>query len=455
MTADAVVIGAGVAGLSAAVRLAERGKRVVVIEEAPRFGGRTTSFVDRETGERVDNGQHVVFGCYSATYDLLRRTGASDLVPLESQLAVTMTGEGRTATLVCPRLQPPWQLLAGLLTWRAISLSDRLQGLRLRAFLRAVAERGAAAVAAEVPADQTVSDWLRAQGQSPAICNWLWHPLAIAALNQPPDVAAARPFVRVLGEVFGGDAQSAALGIPRKPLDDVFAAPAISFVTERGGTVIGRTRGRVGLSDSGRLVGVHAGDRTIHAPTVISAVAWYSFERLWENGAPPELADIAGAASAMTGSPILTVNLWLEPPPDEKEPILPAAFLGLVGGRMHWVFDKGRLFGDGSRSLSMLTSGPNALIALDNDAITGAAFAELQGAVPGLRSRRVSRSVVVREHRATFSLAPGGPPRPGPRTPLAGFYLAGDWTDTGLPATIESAVRSGYAAAEAALGTGA
>ena len=135
-----------------------------------------------------------------------------------------MSGGGRS-TLTCPRLPAPWHLLAGLMRWPAIGLADRASALRLGGLLRSVARRGAAAVAADVPPNLTVDDWLAAHGQSRALCDWLWHPLAIAALNQLPDVAAAAPFVRVLGELFAPDPKAAAVGLPAVPLDDLYASP--------------------------------------------------------------------------------------------------------------------------------------------------------------------------------------------------------------------------------------
>jgi len=117
---------------------------------------------------------------------------------------------------------------------------------------------------------------------------------------------------------------------------------------------------------------------------------------------------------------------------------------------MHWVFDKSRIFSEAAGHLSIVSSGAEAILRLGNAELTALATDQLRREIPSMRGLQVRRSVVVREPRATFSLAPGGPPRPGPRTLLKGFFLAGDWTDTGLPGTIEGAVRSGYAAAEAA-----
>jgi predicted NAD/FAD-dependent oxidoreductase len=163
---------------------------------------------------------------------------------------------------------------------------------------------------------------------------------------------------------------------------------------------------------------------------------------------PPPLAAVAAGAAALQPSPIVTVNLWVD------GPVMATRFIGLVGGPMHWVFDKSAIFGTRAGHLSVVASGAADLAAMENRDVTRAAVHQLRRALPELKARRVLRSVVVREHRATFSLAPGGPPRPPARTPLPGFYLAGDWTDTRLPATIEGAAASGHAAADAVLAGG-
>jgi squalene-associated FAD-dependent desaturase len=441
MTADVVVIDAGFAGLSAAVRLADRGLRVVVLEEAPRLGGRASAFSDRETGERVDNGQHVLFGCYRETYAFLRRIGTDHLAPLQSRLEFAMAGsDGRVFDFRCPPFPSPWHLIAGVLTWRALPLADRLTAGGLRRWLQTARQDGGRAMAARVTPSQTVAEWLDEQGQSKALCRWLWHPLAVAALNQSPHVAAAAPFVRVVAELFGPGVADSAIGVPIVPLDELFAGPAKRFVEERRGQVLTKTSARV-VAEAGKVRHVRAGTQSIETGAVVSTVPWHAIDRLWDSRAPSDVAEVCRGAARMDSCPIVTVNLWFD------GPVTAGRFVGLVDGPMHWVFDKSAIFGERAGHLSVVASGAAEIAGLGNTDITRLAVAQIERALPAVRSRRLVRSVVVREPRATFSLAPGAPARPAARTGLDGFYLAGDWTDTGLPGTIESAVESGHRAA--------
>jgi predicted NAD/FAD-dependent oxidoreductase len=160
---------------------------------------------------------------------------------------------------------------------------------------------------------------------------------------------------------------------------------------------------------------------------------------------PGPIEAIGHAAAATASSPIVTVNVWFD------GSVMDRPFVGLVDAPIHWIFDKSAIVGERTTHLAVVTSGADDQTAADNDAVTQLAVAEIRRVCPRAAGRRLLRSVVVREQRATFSLAPGGPPRPGPTTDLPGFVLAGDWTDTGLPATIEGAILSGRRAADVVL----
>jgi predicted NAD/FAD-dependent oxidoreductase len=199
---------------------------------------------------------------------------------------------------------------------------------------------------------------------------------------------------------------------------------------------------RIQIGGGGAIACVETGATRIHASVVVSAVPWHALGRIWQTGVPAVLQPIVDNATALGSSPIVTVNLWFD------GAVMSEPFVGLIGGPMHWAFDKSAIFGERAGHLSIVASGAVGLAEMDNAAITAAARRQLETALPKTATTRLLRSVVVREHRATFSLAPGGPPRPSAATELKGFYLAGDWTDTGLPGTIEGAVRSGNTAAD-------
>ena len=436
MTADVVVIGAGCAGLSAATALAEAGARVVVVEARPIAGGRTFATEDRATGDWVDNGQHVLFGCYHDTLAYLSRIGTRQKLMVQSSLAVPMVDlDGRQSELRCPALPSPLQLAAGVLAWDALSWRERL----------AVAGLGRALEpsAPPPPGDETVRAWLTRHGQPARLCDLLWEPLAVAALNQPTDHATATTFVEVIRRILGPGPDDAALVIPSESLTHVLVEPAIAFIEARGGEVRRGAPARVVVGAEG-VTGVDVRGRVINAPQVVAAVPWHALATLFD-AVPASLRSIASRASAMQSAPIVTANLWFD------RPVLEAPFMGLPGRAFQWVFDKRRVSPGQATHLSLVCSGATEVVGLDNDAIVERAHRELAAAVPAVRRARLVRATAVRERRATFSLAAGEPARPGTVTPLAGFLLAGDWIDTGLPATIESAVVSGHRAAHQAL----
>jgi squalene-associated FAD-dependent desaturase len=439
---DAIVVGGGFAGLSAAVRLASRGARVLVLEAKARLGGRATSFVDRDSGEVVDNGQHVLLGCYVDTFRFLDDIGASGNVRLQPQLAATMIDRrGKRSRLACPALPSPLHLLAGVLDWDGISWRDKLSVLAMAAPLR-LARRSLApgsTLQAASPGE-TVENFLLHHGQSARMCEMLWNPLALAACNQRPELAAAPTFVRVLAEMFGADAKGAAVALPITPLHEMYAEPARAYLTSRGSEVRTGATAKV-KTDGDRVIGVEAGGETWPTDLVVSAVPWFGLPSLFDE-VPRPLADVVERASRMGASPIVTVNLWLD------RRVLDEPFVGLPGRVMQWVFDKGAIFGDGASHIATVTSGASSILERTNDELVALAMDELAAALPAARNARVLRASVIREPHATFSLAPGQPARPRAETALRGFYLAGDWIDTGLPATIESAVRSGHRAAE-------
>ena len=451
-----VVIGGGFAGLAAAVRLVQAGRRVIVLEARPRLGGRTTAFPDKVSGVLVDNGQHVLFGCYRETLDLLRTIGAEDRVRVQPALDVAFVdARERHTRLRCPDLPAPFHLIGGLLDWDALRWRDRWAALRVwRAVNRgqshlfgrkggqshffspetdkwdcppsgwSAVPRG---ISGTVPL--SVRDWLLGLRQPGRLRQFLWEPLAIAALNEPPELASAEAFAEVLQLLFADGPRNSGLVMPIVPLDEMYAVPARAFIESRGSTVRLNALAKVVATADG-VTAVRVGNEDVPCAAVISTVPWNLFGNLFDK-TPPALSDVAATAARMASRPIVTANLWFD------RPVLDDPFVGLPGCTVQWAFEKG----DASH-LSCIVSGAIELVDRSNEEILEIAAADVKDRLARARGAALVRGTVVRERHATFSSAQPEIQRPAATTPLRGFYLAGDWIDTGLPSTIEGAVRS-------------
>lgn len=447
MSYDAIIVGGGCAGFSAATALAESGARVLIVEARPGLGGRATAFTDPATGERVDNGQHILMGCYDATFAFLRRIGAADRVRWQSGLEVPMIDRaGRYSVLSLPALPSPLHLLAGVLTWEALSWGERLSVLRIGASIGKANHRrqvyGGHEAGHHGNTPGTVRDWLVKNGQAPRLCELFWEPLALAALNQSIDQAEAAYFIRVLERVFGPDPSAAALVLPAVPLDEMYAEPGKRWLEQRGHAVRVNAPATIVIENQ-RVTGVRVRDEVIAAPVVVSTVPWHAFHALFEQP-PVELREAITNASALASLPIVTVNLWFD------RAVMHEPLVGLPGRNFQWVFDRRAIVGGDASHLSLISSGAETIVAMSNKALAAMALNEVRDALPAARSATLTHNLTVREKRSTFSLAADAPRRPQTRTAIRGLLLAGDWTDTGLPATIESAVISGQLASEAA-----
>ena len=401
-------------------------------------GGRAGSFVDEATGDLVDNGQHLFMACYRETRRFLRAIGTEHLVRFQKDLTVTYLDGGTRTRLKCPPLPAPWHLLSGVLTLKGPGLADRASLLAAAPALRRLRAEGAAAALEGI----TVTQWLDLLRQTANLRRWLWHPLAIATLNESPDRAPASLLARVLLEGFLQDRRASGLGVAIVGLDELYVEPACRYIATRGGEVrMGVTVARL-ILDGDRVAAIETreGER-LAADLFVSCVPPLSLARM--GVAMPEL-------ERFESSPILSVNLWLDRP---VTAVADFDFAGLVGRQVHWLFNKERILGGRATHLSAVISAARGLVQLDNDQISAIVWREVQECLPAAMGARLTRSLVVRERTATFAATVETERlRPGPRSPYANLLLAGDWTVRGMPATIETAVRSGHHCADLVLG---
>lgn len=436
MSRRAVIIGGGFAGLTAGVRLSERGYEVLMLERRGHLGGRAYSFIDSKTGDVVDNGQHLFMGCYHHTIAFLETIGRLDRLKFQDRPRVDFLDAEDFASFDCPPLPVPLNVLAGLFKMKGLSLGDKLRALKMG---RAIRSNG------NLSADtQTVDEWLDEIGQSSRIKERFWYPMVIATLNQSPDIASARMLKVVLRKAFGGSSRSASIGISRVGLSDLYTDGANDFIKSRGGDVQTGAEVKRLVVERGVVVAVELknGER-VEADYFISAVPPSALHAILPNELKNEEFT---SLEALGSSPIVSINLWFDRPVIDRE------FVGLIGTRSQWIFNKDLILSSGKRSnqIAVIISAARDFVDRTRNELVEIAMSDLHALVPESRPAELLHSVIVKEREATLShTVESDSLRPGPRTSISNLILAGDWTDTGLPATIESAVMSGDIAAQA------
>ncbi len=415
--APVAIIGAGYAGLAAAVELAARGVPVTVFEAARTLGGRARA-VERN-GLRLDNGQHILIGAYRELLRLMAQVGATPHAHLV-RLPLTLLHPGRLE-LRAPRLPAPLHLLAALVRARGLAWQERRAALDFMARLRRQRFR--------LPADTTVAQLLERARQPDALRRHLWEPLCLAALNTAPHQASAQVFANVLRDSLAAERSASDLLLPRGDLSQLFPEPAARYLARHGGEVLRAAPIRAIRHDRGRFqLDGDPGCRSFGA--VILAVAPYHAPALL--GALPETANLARIVAALEHEPILTCYLHYEQPVR-----LPAP---MVAGRFaHWLFDRGRLGGPQGLVASVISAG-GAHEAMGREQITARMHEDVCALAGALAPPRWTQVIV--EKRAAFRCLPHLT-RPAPATPIPGLYLCGDYVASDYPATLESAVRSG------------
>lgn len=430
-----MIIGAGLAGLSAAVELVSAGLKVTVLEKRGILGGRASSFTDPVTGNPVDNGPHLFLRCFDHTLAFLKRIGNEDGLNFQKRFRMVFVDKERgQASLSCPPLPAPFHLFAGMLFLRNLSFRERLGLLKVGRALFSSRQR------TDADLDRlTVEEWLSGQNQSERARNSFWYMISIAALNEQPDTASAMYFLKVLRAAFGEDGDRSAIGLSKVGLSELYTGYARAFVEARGGKVITNLPVEQLLVRDGWLEGAAMKDRSsFQGDAYVAAVPPYSLKEML----PGELWQREPYFSRMESirtSPIVSINLWFD------RPVTSHPFLGLINSRVHWLFNRDIIFGLPKRDrsyVSLVISAARHLVSMPNQELVTMAINEIKAALPEARGAKLLHSLIFRERNATVS-PERGVYRPSPRTPLSNFFLAGDWTDTGLPPTIESAVISG------------
>lgn len=439
---EVAVVGGGLAGLSTACALADSGFRVRLLEGRPYVGGRASSYEHPGTGEIVDNCQHVLLGCCTNLIDFYRQLGVANQIRWFDRIAFLEPG-GRRSVLQSGSLPAPLHNAMSFMAAPALSLADKM-----------AISRGMMAFAVGIPEDknENFAEWLACHGQTRRAIERFWNPVLVSALNEDLDRVSVHYAAMVFRKSFMQSAQAGWMGVPSIPLSELYGH-AQSYIQARGGEALLRHRVEGLKYDASRARWhIESGDNTFEADAVVLAVPFEAVKSFL-----PGLAEIdAQEADRLRGrlehfehSPITGIHLWFDRRVTEMEHAV------LLDATIQWMYNKSLLQpdhrGEGAGSyLELVVSASKSLVEMQRQEIIDLALRELANYFPVVRDARLLKAAVIKEVRATFSVVPGlDAQRPEAKTKWPRLFLAGDWTSTDWPSTMEGAVRSGYLAAEA------
>jgi squalene-associated FAD-dependent desaturase len=441
-----IVIGGGLAGLSSAVALAEAGLRVRLLEKKPHLGGRAASYV-LPGGEHVDNCQHVTLGCCTNLENFYRRVGAANQIRFFDRLLFSAP-DGQRGAIGSVALPPPLHMAPSFVFFPLLGWKDKRC---IAQALLAIARSGGRP--ADLSSDGTGENvtmlaWLQKHRQTVRAIRRFWEVILVSALDEELDRIDARYGIDVFWKAFLSTRGGYRVGIPRVPLGELYEG-CRGALDAQGGEVQLRAAVRGFLIVDGRVEGLEREDGSVEtADYYLAAVPQDVLPELL----PAEVVErepVFLNLRNLTASPITGVHLWFD------RTVMTEPFLTLLDSTTQWVFNKTQLYGvagGNGQYLQLVISASYSLASRSRQEIIAQCLEELRNVLPATREAALLKGTVVKEMSATFSPVPGSDRwRPAQKSPLSGLFLAGDWTSTGWPSTMEGAVRSGYLAAEAIL----
>jgi squalene-associated FAD-dependent desaturase len=443
-----IVIGGGLAGLAAGVALAEAGWRVRLFEQRPFLGGRATSYVLPD-GEHVDNCQHVTFGCCTNLEDFYARVGSANKIKFFDRLLL-LDPQGRRGEMHAGILPAPFHMTGSFLTFAPLAMKDKLS--ILRAFY-SILKSGGHPPDVEEPG-LSMLEWLRRRKQTPAAISRFWRAVLVSALSEELEHIDARYGVDVFWKAVLSNRKGYRMGVPAVALADLYDGCRLA-IEKKGGEVVLRAPVRNIVMENEAVAAVRFdGGREERADAYVFAVPHGAMAELLPETAK-QMDPSLGNLDKLKDAPITGVHFWFD------RQVMKEPFLTLLDTTTQWIFNKTALYGTPNGNSKNVTTGQYLQLVISSSydllqkprqEIIDLCLQEVRHALPAAREANLTKATVIKEAAATFSPEPGVDRwRPKQHTRVPGLFLAGDWTDTGWPATMEGAVRSGYLAAEAVL----
>jgi squalene-associated FAD-dependent desaturase len=429
------IAGGGLAGLAAACALADSGCRVTLFERRPYLGGRASSYEHPGTGEVVDNCQHVLFRVCTNLVEFYRRIGVEDKIRWYEDMTFIEPG-GRTSIMHASPLPAPLHTAPSFLHFPFLEAKDKL------AISRAIA---ALTLTAQPDTGKSFLDWCRSHAQTENAIERFWKPILVSALSEDLDLISISYAAQVVRESMKSP-EARHMGVPTLPLTDLYNR-AGDYIRARGGQIFYRTS-LESFSPEESGIRVRVTGREERFDYLIAALPFEILERVLPEtpGAMPLREKIAHFEYA----PITGIHLWFDRQISDLDHAV------LLDRTIQWMFHKSRLLAtrvenvEAGSYIELVVSSSKSLIEKSRSEIIDLVLKEVQEFFPAAREANLIKSTVIKEVRATYSPRPGiDAYRPPQSTPWPRVFLAGDWTATGWPATMEGAVRSGYLAAEA------
>jgi len=448
-TPSIVVVGGGLAGIAAAMRLAGHGVKVTLVEASNRLGGRATSFVDRASGQVLDNCQHVLMGCCTNLIDLYQRLGVADQIHWHHRLYFA-NHDGQVDELETDDLPAPMHMTRSLMGFKGFSLGEKIaiaRGMLAIIRLGVKGRQGLAGV--------SFGRWLKDHGQPDGAVRKFWSVIVTSALNELPDRVDASYAVQVFQDGFLANERAYVMGLSAVPLVELYAA-AQQAIQQASGHVLLSSRAQAFEYENGQVTAVRLTDgQRLTGDTFINGLPFDRLAKLCDPQMVEDDTRLKGLARFGV-SPIIGIHMWFDAAQGSNgQPVMQLPHLILTQGHLQWLFNKGYDKQVGGQHLHGVISAAHDLVDHPAQQIIEIAVEETRRVLTGVAGSADAALVharVIKEKRATFSAQPGiDAIRPTARGAISNLYLAGDWCQTRWPATMEGAVRSGYLAATAAL----